>query len=59
MPQTVIEHVMSWLKKVGIQHVFGVPGDFSFPITDAIIEDKQLNWVGCTNELNAAYAADG
>ncbi|QQE13934.1 alpha-keto acid decarboxylase family protein [Planctomycetota bacterium] len=59
MAQTVIEHVMWWLKQVGIVDVFGVPGDFSFPVTDAIIEDKDLKWVGCTNELNAAYAADG
>ncbi|WP_432798272.1 alpha-keto acid decarboxylase family protein [Poriferisphaera sp. WC338] len=59
MAQTVIEHVMWWLKKVGIQDVFGVPGDFSFPVSDAIIEDRELEWVGCTNELNAAYAADG
>ena len=59
MGQTVIEHVMWWLKKVGIKDVFGVPGDFSFPVTDAIIEDKEMRWVGCSNELNAAYAADG
>ena len=57
--QTVVQHVMAWLKQLGIEDVFGVPGDFSFPITDAIIEDKELRWVGCTNELNAAYAADG
>ncbi|WP_145080761.1 alpha-keto acid decarboxylase family protein [Poriferisphaera corsica] len=59
MAQTVVEHVLWWLKQVGIKDVFGVPGDFSFPVTDAIIEDKEVRWVGCTNELNSAYAADG
>lgn len=59
MPKTVIEYVLSRLKDVGISHVFGVPGDFSFPINDAICLDPQMRWIGCCNELNAAYAADG
>jgi indolepyruvate decarboxylase len=36
-----------------------VPGDFAFPINDAICEDKELRFIGSCNELNAAYAADG
>jgi len=57
--QTVIEHVLGRLKQLGIRHVFGVPGDFSFPIDDAISNDPELKWIGSCNELNAAYAADG
>jgi indolepyruvate decarboxylase len=59
MAQTVVEHVLMRLKELGIREVFGVPGDFSFGISDAIIEDPDLNWIGNSNELNAAYAADG
>ena len=59
MSKTVIEHVLSRLKDIGITDVFGVPGDFSFPINDAICLDPQMRWIGCSNELNAAYAADG
>jgi indolepyruvate decarboxylase len=44
---------------LGIKDVFGVPGDFSFGIDDAICTDPDLNWLGCSNELNAAFAADG
>ena len=40
-------------------HIFGVPGDFAFPINDQICEDKELRFIGSCNELNAAYAADG
>lgn len=56
---TVIEHVLSRLRAIGVTDVFGVPGDFAFPVNDAICEDSEMRWVGCCNELNAAYAADG
>jgi indolepyruvate decarboxylase len=56
---SVIEHVLSRLKEIGISKVFGVAGDFAFPIEDAIVTDPGIEWVGCSNELNAGYAADG
>ncbi len=59
MAETVVEHVLRRLKELGIREVFGVPGDFSFGISDAVIHDPELRWIGTSNELNAAYAADG
>ncbi len=59
MSETVIEHVLRRLKSIGIDHVFGVPGDYTFPVEEAIINFPGIEWVGCCNELNAAYAADG
>lgn len=59
MKRTVIKHVLARLKQLGIRDVFGVPGDYAFPINDAICRDRELRWIGCANELNAAYAADG
>jgi len=56
---SVIEHVLMRLKAIGIDDVFGVPGDYSFPVNDAIANAPDMRWIGCTNELNAAYAADG
>ena len=56
---TVIQYVLSRLHDIGITDVFGVPGDYSFPINDAISDDPNMQWIGCCNELNAAYAADG
>ena len=56
---TVIEYVLSRLKAIGISHVFGVPGDYAFSVNDAIVKYPGMEWVGCCNELNAAYAADG
>src|SRR6201996_2663003 len=59
MAMTVIQHVLSRLQSIGISDVFGVPGDYSFAVSDAICNDPAMRWVGCCNELNAAYAADG
>ncbi|EMD00375.1 hypothetical protein BAUCODRAFT_118154 [Baudoinia panamericana UAMH 10762] len=47
------------LKQIGIDHIFGVPGDFNLNLLDYIYDVPDLKWVGNTNELNAAYAADG
>ena len=56
---TVIQYLLGRLKQLGIRDIFGVPGDFAFPINNAICDDNELRWIGCCNELNAAYAADG
>src|ERR1700744_4243544 len=55
----VIEHVLSRLRSLGIRDVFGVAGDFAFPINDAVSNNKEMRWIGSSNELNAAYSADG
>jgi indolepyruvate decarboxylase len=59
MSVTVTEHVLARLKSIGINHIFGVPGDYAFPVNDAIMNFPGIQWVGCCNELNAAYAAEG
>ncbi len=59
MAKTVILHLLERLKEIGITDVFGVPGDYAFPVNDAICNDGEMHWIGCCNELNAAYAADG
>ena len=59
MQQTVIQYVLSRLHSLGVRDIFGVPGDYSLPINDAICDDPHLRWIGNCNELNAAYAADG
>ena len=56
---TVAEYVIQRLAALGIDRVFGLPGDYSFPIDDAIETTPGIQWVLCANELNAAYAADG
>src|ERR1700728_731656 len=59
MAETVIQYVLKRLKEIGVDDIFGVAGDYAFPVNDAIVQDQSLNWIGCCNELNADYAADG
>ncbi len=59
MSMTVIAYVLSRLRDIGVTDIFGVPGDYAFAINDAICHDPKTRWIGCCNELNAAYAADG
>lgn len=59
MNPTVAEYVVARLADLGIDRVFGVPGDYAFPFDDAIDASERLAWIVCANELNAAYAADG
>lgn len=56
---TVAEYTLRRLAALGIDKVFGVPGDYAFPINDAAEVIDGLEWVASANELNAAYAADG
>lgn len=55
----VVEYTLDRLADLGIGHVFGVPGDYAFPINDAVEVHPRLNWIPSSNELNAANAADG
>ena len=55
---TVNDFLIQQLYKIGITDIFGVPGDYNFNILEAVEKNPNINWVGCTNELNAGYAAD-
>lgn len=56
---TVAEYVVRRLALLGIRHLFGVPGDFAFPILNAAEQHPDLSIRISPNELQAAYAADG
>ncbi|EIN5840009.1 indolepyruvate decarboxylase [Salmonella enterica] len=58
-PYTVADYLLGRLAGCGIGHLFGVPGDYNLQFLDHVIDHPTLRWVGCANELNAAYAADG
>ena len=56
---SVAQYTLTRLAQLGIDKIFGVPGDYAFSIDDAVEQIPGLDWVGSANELNAAYAADG
>ena len=55
---TVAEYLLTRLKEIGVDHLFGVPGDFVLGFFNQVLK-SDLKYVGTCNELNAAYAADG
>lgn len=56
---SVVDYIVQRLADEGITDCFGVPGDYAFPVCDAVDRNPNIRWVGCSNELNASYAADG
>lgn len=56
---TVGDYLLSRLTELGVEHVFGVPGDYNLGFLDQIVKYDGLKWVGTCNELNGSYASDG
>jgi alpha-keto-acid decarboxylase len=56
---TVADHLMDRLAELGVDRMFGVPGDYSLGFLDHVVAHPVVGWTGTTNELNAGYAADG
>lgn len=51
------QYLIQRLQDYGIQHVFGIPGDFVLQFY-GMLQDSDLNVIGTTREDNAGYAAD-
>lgn len=51
-------YIFKRIRSLGIEHIFGVPGDFNLNLLDHL-SSSNMQWIGTCNELNAAYAADG
>uniref|UniRef100_A0A7N1A290 pyruvate decarboxylase n=1 Tax=Kalanchoe fedtschenkoi TaxID=63787 RepID=A0A7N1A290_KALFE len=56
---TLGRHLARRLVQIGAKDVFSVPGDFNLTLLDHLIDEPELNLIGCCNELNAGYATDG
>jgi indolepyruvate decarboxylase len=56
---SVADYIVQRLAAEGVAHCFGVAGDYAFPLCDAVDRSPDVKWIGCSNELNASYAADG
>lgn len=57
--QTMGRHLARRLVEIGVRDIFAVPGDFNLVLLDHLLAEPGLNVIGCCNELNAGYAADG
>ncbi|MEQ9618754.1 MAG: thiamine pyrophosphate-binding protein [Deltaproteobacteria bacterium] len=52
-------YLASRLEEAGVRHYFAVPGDYNLALLDELLKNPRLKMIGCCNELNAGYAADG
>jgi len=59
MKITIGDYILKRLKELNINHIIGEPGDFNLEFLEQISEDDDIEFVGMSNELNAAFAADG
>src|SRR5258708_31073338 len=55
--QTIGGYLIQRLQDYGLEHVFGIPGDFVLQFY-AMLSESPLEVVGCTREDNAGFAAD-
>lgn len=51
-------YLLTRLKSLGVDHVFGIPGDYILPFFEEMMDSDVLHVAPC-NELNGGYAADG
>ncbi|WP_435020029.1 alpha-keto acid decarboxylase family protein [Tundrisphaera sp. TA3] len=58
-PSTVGRYLASRFEQLGLRHYFAVPGDFNLILLDELLTNPRVAMIGCCNELNAGYAADG
>ncbi|MGB8785668.1 MAG: thiamine pyrophosphate-binding protein, partial [Terriglobales bacterium] len=60
-PKTVSvgEYLATRFEQIGLKHYFMVPGDYNLVLLDELLSNKNVQQIGCCNELNAAYAAEG
>ena len=55
---TVAEYLVIRLREIGVEHIFGMPGDFVLGFLNQVLKSG-IKYVGTCTELGAAYAADG
>ena len=56
---TIGNYLGTRFEQIGIKHCFMVPGDYNLVLLDQLMQNKNILQIGCCNELNAAYAAEG
>src|SRR5215472_15507902 len=58
MQQSIGNFLLRRLEEAGIQHIFGVPGDYNLELMQQLEDRGAPAWIGNCNELNASYATD-
>lgn len=59
MSSSTGQYLLPDFRSSGVRHTFGVSGNFNLWFLEQTIREGSISFVGCCNELNAVYAADG
>ena len=55
MQMTIGNFLFMHLRQVGIEYVFGVPGDFNLQLLEQVKEVEGIEFIGTCNELKFNY----
>jgi len=57
---TVSAYLLTRLRELGVEHAFGIPGDYVLPFFDELLDAPHgVQHIMPCNELNGSYMADG
>ena len=56
-PTSIGKYLIERLQDYGIADIFGIPGDYVLSFY-SLLEESDINVIGCTREDNAGFAAD-
>jgi pyruvate decarboxylase len=59
MTYTVGGYLAERLAQIGLKHHFVVPGDYNLVLLDQLLANRNMQQIGCCNELNCGFAAEG
>lgn len=55
--KTIGQYLLDRLNELGVEHIFGVPGDYVLKF-DKLIEKSKIQFINATSEMTAGYMAD-
>ncbi len=55
--KTIGQYLLDRLSELGIEHIFGVPGDYVLKL-DKLIEESDIQFINTASEIAAGYMAD-
>jgi TPP-dependent 2-oxoacid decarboxylase len=56
---TLGSFLVAYLRKIGVRHVFGIPGDLALKLFFALGRKNDLEMLTCSHEPGVGFAADG
>src|SRR5688500_7982817 len=59
MKMTVAQFIIRYLKEQGVEHIFGMSGHSCFTITDAIYQERGIDFIPAQIEVAGGYMANG